>query len=184
LEDECLHLLSAHAEYGCDLGVGVAPELEQNQCGSLIGWEALHVVEHLAEVLPPVDRVRGVVVPPIEDRVVDTDRLLARAQLGQAPVPRNLVQPRAQRNVAVAGPQRPVSRNKRELQRILGFLAISQHVHAESEYARGVAIVDRLERGVVAGPHPCHQLIVAAAGTGMTVKRAHPRERPHIAQYP
>jgi hypothetical protein len=86
LEDECLHLLSADAQHGCNLRVGLASELEQDQSGALIGREALHVLDHLAEVLAPTDRIRGIEVPPIDDRVVHGDRLLARAQLRQAPV--------------------------------------------------------------------------------------------------
>ncbi|HYB30698.1 MAG TPA: hypothetical protein VEF89_29135 [Solirubrobacteraceae bacterium] len=164
LEDERLHLLPADAQHGCDLGVGVAPELKQDQSGALIGWEALHVLEHLAQVLALPDLISGAVyTTPIQDLAAGRDGVLARAEFGQASVPRDRVKPRPQRNVAVAGPQRPVGRHKRELQRILGSLAISQHMHAECEHARGVPIVDRLKRSIVTGAHARHQVIISIA---------------------
>jgi hypothetical protein len=81
LEDEGLHLLPAHAQHGRDLGVGLASKLEQNQRGALIGREAVHVVDHLAEVFASTERIGGVEVPAIGHRVVDGDRFLARPEL-------------------------------------------------------------------------------------------------------
>ena len=81
LEDECLHLLPTDAQHGRDLGVGLASKLEQNQRGALIGREAVHVVDHLAEVLASTERIGGVEVPAIGHGVVDGDRFLARPEL-------------------------------------------------------------------------------------------------------
>lgn len=164
LEDERLHLLPADAEHRCDLGVGVASELKQDQSGALIGREALHVLEHLAKILALPDLISGATdIRSIQDRAGDRRRVLARAEFGQASVPRDRVKPRPQRNVAVAGPQRPVGRHKRELQHILGSLPVSEHMRAESEHARGVPVVDRLKRSIVTGAHARHQVIVSIA---------------------
>ncbi len=81
LEDECLHLLPADAQHRRDLGVGLASKLEKNQRGAVIGREAVHVVDHLAEVLASTERIGGVEVPAIGHRVVDGDRFLARPEL-------------------------------------------------------------------------------------------------------
>src|SRR5436305_8879532 len=58
LEDKRLDLLAAHAEYRSDLGVRVVTQLKENQRGTLVGWQPLHVLEHFAEVLPPLNLIR------------------------------------------------------------------------------------------------------------------------------
>ena len=82
LEDERLDLLRADAQHAGDVLLRVVAELEQDQRGALIGREPLHVVEHLAQVLAPLDLVGET----LEDRVVgrqlvDADRVAASPQL-------------------------------------------------------------------------------------------------------
>jgi hypothetical protein len=47
LEDEGLDLVLADAEHGGDVVVGVVAELEQHQCGSLVGGQPLNVLHDL-----------------------------------------------------------------------------------------------------------------------------------------
>ena len=57
LEDQRLHLLLAHPEHGGDFFVRLIPELEENERGALVGRQPLHVIQHLAKVLPPLDLI-------------------------------------------------------------------------------------------------------------------------------
>ena len=79
--------------------------------------------------------------------------------------------------------QRPIRGDKRQLQRVLGRLAASEHVHAEREHAAGVSIVDRLESSIVAGTHPGHEVVVGLAHDRPAVHRLAEandcRARPH-----
>ncbi len=67
--------------------------------------------------------------------------------------------------------QRPIRGDERQLQRVLGRLAVSEHVHAEREHATGVAIVDRLESIIVPATHPGHKVLVGLAQDRSTVYR-------------
>ena len=58
LKDERLHLLSAHAEHGSDFSVRVIPEFEEHERRALVSRQPLNVLEHLAQVLPPLDLIR------------------------------------------------------------------------------------------------------------------------------
>lgn len=54
LEDQRLHLLAADAEHDRDLGMGLISQLEQDQRGTLIGRQPLHVGEQLTQLLAPL----------------------------------------------------------------------------------------------------------------------------------
>ncbi len=54
LVDKRLHLFLAHSQHRRDLGLRVVAELEQNQSGSLVKRQALHILEQLAQLLPPL----------------------------------------------------------------------------------------------------------------------------------
>jgi hypothetical protein len=103
LEDERFDLLGADAEHAGDLLLGVVAELKQNQCGALVSGESPHVVEHLAQILAALDLVGQA----LEDRsvahhLVDADRLSPRAQLRQAAIARDGVEPGPQCDAVLA----------------------------------------------------------------------------------
>jgi hypothetical protein len=77
-----------------------------------------------------------------------------------AAVARDRVEPGAQLDVADAAAQRAVGRGEAVLQRVLGLLTAAEHLPAEGEQAAVVAVVDDLERCVVAGAHPLHEAVV------------------------
>jgi hypothetical protein len=161
LEDECLHLLSAHFEHIGDLTMGVVAELKQRQRSPLVGRQPLHVLEHLAQLFPPLDLVRQAIESrPIHCHVVEIESVAARTQFGQAAVSSDRIQPGPQGNLTIAATQGPVGGDKGQLQRVLGRLSASQHVHAEREQAACIPIVDGLEGAAFAGSHLGHQVVV------------------------
>ena len=172
LEHERLDLLSANAQDGGDLLLRVVAELEQHQRGPLVGGQPLHVVEHLAEVLAPLDLVGEALVERRvgERRMVHADGLPAGAQLRQAAVAGDGVEPWPQGDAAVTSLQGAVGGDERQLQGILGRLAVAEHVHAEGEDPAGVAVVDLLERIAVAGAHTGHQQLVVVTEHALAVR--------------
>jgi hypothetical protein len=102
LEDERLYLLGAHAQHRSDLGVRVITKLKENQCGTLVVGQPPHIVEHFAEVLPPLNLIRWAIEPwPIRHLSVRVERVAAGTQLGQTTVASDREEPGPQRNVAV-----------------------------------------------------------------------------------
>jgi hypothetical protein len=57
LEYQRLHLLLAHPEHGGDFFVRLIPELEENERVALVSRQPVDVIQHLAEVLPPLDLI-------------------------------------------------------------------------------------------------------------------------------
>ena len=105
LEYQRLDLLFAHPEHGCDFLVRMIRELEQNECGALIVGQPLQVIEHLSEVLAPLDHVYDTLARwSISRHTVDLD-IPASAELRQAAVTGDRVQPGAEQHVAVAPSQ-------------------------------------------------------------------------------
>ncbi|HEV3390517.1 MAG TPA: hypothetical protein VG057_15965 [Solirubrobacteraceae bacterium] len=183
LEYQRLDFLFAHAEHSGDFVVRVIGELEQNERGALVGREPLQVIQHLANVLPALDHVchtlpRGSILR----HVADID-VAASAELRQAAVPRDRIEPGPERHFAVAPSQCPERRDEGQLKRILGRLAVPQHVHAEREYAASVSIVDRLERGIIPGAQARYEKLVSfAQGNAAIEPTAEPgdcRVHPH-----
>ena len=86
---------------------------------------------------------------------------MALAQRGQAAVAGDREQPRPQRHGALVGEQRPVGRGERDLHRILGIVPRGEHVQAERQEARGVTVVEDLERRGVAAAHRLDEPLVA-----------------------
>jgi hypothetical protein len=161
LEDERLDLISAYFEHIGDLTMRVVAELKQRQRRPLVGWQPLHVLEHFAQVFPPLNLVCQTVDNRwIRCHVVEIEGVAARAQLGQAAVASDRVQPGPQGNLAIAATQCPVRGDKGHLQRILGGLFAAEHVHAEREQAAGISIVDSFESVAFAGPHLGDQVLV------------------------
>lgn len=161
LEDERLDLLGPDSQHGGDVLLRVVSELEEDKRGALIGGQALHVIEHLAQVLTALDLVgEALESRMISGELVDADRLAAGAQLRQAPVARDRVQPGPQRDAVRAMAQGAIRRDERQLQRVLGGLTATEHVGAERQDAPRVPVVDLLERRGIACPHARDQLIV------------------------
>ena len=79
-------------------------------------------------------------------------------------------QPRADRVRHPAVEQRPVRAQERLLERVLAVLAVADHVPAEREQRRVVAVVERLEGGDVAARHERGEALV-----GETAEPAVPR---------
>ena len=57
LEYQRLHLLFAHPEHGGDFFVRLIPELGENERVALVSRQPVDVIQHLAEVLPPLDLI-------------------------------------------------------------------------------------------------------------------------------
>ena len=93
-------------------------------------------------------------------RLIDADRVAAPAQLRQAAISRDRVQPRPQRDAVLTVPKGAVCRDQGQLQGILGGLAATEHVRAKGQDARRVAVVDLLERRGLAAAHAGDQLVV------------------------
>ena len=146
---------------GRELGVAEPLELAHQQRRALLGRQAPHVLDELADVLAPLGLGNGVA----QRRVVTLEDLAGRhrrtAQLVDAAVVGHAVQPRPQRHRALAGPQRRVGAQEDVLQRVLGILARSaQHLTGVGEQPLAVAIVDRPERVVVAAAEERDELLV------------------------
>ncbi len=95
LKDERLDLLPSHAEHGCDLGMRLIAQLEQHERGALVVGQPLDVFDHFPQLLSQLNATGWAVDARMVRyrRVVTVGRFTARAQLRQAPVARNRVQP-------------------------------------------------------------------------------------------
>lgn len=171
LKHKRLHLLLAHTQHISDFLLRVISELEKNERSTLIVGEPPHILQQLAKVLSPLDQVCHPVGNwSIHRHRFDVDDLAASAQLGEAAITSDGVKPRSQGNVALAAAYRPERRDERDLERVLGCLAASQHVHAEREHSPGVSLVDSLKGGVVAGAQPSHKALVAFARASSAIE--------------
>ena len=83
-------------------------------------------------------------------------------ELVYAAVVGHAVQPGSQRQIAVAGPKAGVGADEHLLEGVLGVLAARQHLPRVGEQPLVVAVVDRAERLVVAGPEQRHELLIRA----------------------
>ena len=145
-----------------DLVVGEGVDLAQQQRGALRLGQLLHVGHDVAELLTVVDGVRrrGAVVA-----LEHVHRVLARglrpAQMVQAAVARDPVEPRSRIDRPVVGTDRVEGRGEDLLEHVLRVLARAEHVAAESEQPRLVALHERLERAVMAASYKRHELLVS-----------------------
>jgi hypothetical protein len=174
LEDQRLDLLTAYAEHDRDLGMGLISQLEQSQSRTLILRQPLHIGEQVAQLLASLHLDQGSVAPAqLIEHTVAADRFASRAQVGDAAIARDRVQPWPQRDLLLVAPtQRTIRSDERQLKRILPHVSASQQMHAEREHPGGITIVNRLEGEVVSSPYPCYQLLVAVGQRGPTLERA------------
>jgi hypothetical protein len=145
-----------------DLVVGKGVDLAQQQCGALGLRQLLDVGDDVAELLALMHRVgRGRAAVALEHvhRVLP-GRLWA-AQVVQAAVTCDPVEPGARVDRPVVGADRAEGRGEDLLQHVLGVLLRAEHVAAEGEQPRLVALDERLEGAVVPATNKRHEPLVA-----------------------
>ena len=142
----------AHVEGGRDLLVREVAQLGEHQRRALVVGQPGDIAEDLAEVLATLDvGGRGAGRTRLA-HVVECDLVPPRAKHRQAAVPGDRVQPRLELHAPVALTQMAVGGDEHVLERVLGLLARAQHVLAEAEQCPVMAVIDRLERTLVAAP--------------------------------
>jgi hypothetical protein len=105
--------------------------------------------------------VSAVVTPPLEHvHRVEAGRDRA-AQVVQAAIARDPVEPRARVDRAVVGEDRVEGGGENLLEDILRILGRAEHVAAEREQPRLVTLEERVEGAVVPAPDERDQLLVA-----------------------
>ena len=117
----------------------------------------------VGDQLAQVGAAADVVGEPVERRLelVDGDGgVAARGQQRAAAVAGDREQPRPHRVGHAAGAQRAVGAQEGLLERVLAVLAVADHVAAEREQRRVVAVVERLEGALVAASHERRQTLV------------------------
>jgi hypothetical protein len=145
-----------------DLVVGERIDLAQQERRALRLRKVLDVGDDLAELLAPVDRVRGGHAPVALEHVHRVEPRRDRApQVVQAPVARDAVEPRARVDRPVVGEHRVEGGGEHLLQNVLGILGGAEHVAAEGEQPRLVTLEQRVEGAVVPAPDEGDQLLVA-----------------------
>lgn len=159
LEDERLDLGPPHADDVRDLLVGVVAHLEQDQRRTLVVGQSTDLVDHVAKILSALNLVRQIHAPVLQV-VLPRLGVVAGADLGQASVARDRVQPGPQHDLIRALAHRPVGGHQSQLKRILGRFAAAEHVRAEREQATRVAVVDLFERSLNPSADRHHQLLI------------------------
>ena len=147
---------------GGDLLVGEGVHLAQQQGRALGLGKFVDVAEDLAELLAVVDLLGGRGGLDGRHHVHRFLRVGGRfAQVVEAAVAGDPVEPGAQVDLALVGEHRPVGVDEDLLQHVLGVLGGAQHLAAEAEQAALVAVDDRLEGAGVAAARHRDQLLVA-----------------------
>ena len=145
-----------------DLLIAERVDLAQQQRRALRLGQLADVGDQRPELLAGLDPVGGG-DPVVADHRVH--RVLAvgdRApQVVEAAVARDPVQPRAHVDVALVGAHRCVRLHEHLLEHVLGVLLGAQHVAAEGEQPRVVAVEEDLEGVIVATADQRDQLVVA-----------------------
>ena len=153
-----------HVERGGEVGVRHAVDLAHQQRRALLLGQAADVGDQPAQVLAALgllDRVVQRLARDLEDLGGGRDRA---AQVVDAAVVGDAVEPRAHVHLAVVGAQRAVGADEHVLQHVLGVLARAgaQHLAHVGEQPLAIAVVDRPERVVAAAPEQREQLLVRA----------------------
>ncbi len=143
-----------------ELGVGHPGELSHQQRRALLIGQAADIGDQAAErfaLLGLCDRV-------VDRRADERDELRRRrtrsAQLVDAAVVGDSEQPRPQRQVRSVGAEAGVRPHEHVLESIFGVLPAGQHLPRVRHQALVIALVNRGEGFVVAGPEQCDQLLV------------------------
>ena len=147
-----------------EVRVGHPVDLAHQQRGALLLGQPADVLDQAREVLAPLrllDRVVQRLARHLEDL---GGRRRRAAQVVDAAVVRDAVQPGAQVHLAPVGAQRPVGAHEHVLHDVLGVLARAggEHLAHVREQPLPVAVVDRAERLLAAGAEERQQLLVGA----------------------
>jgi hypothetical protein len=147
LIDESLHLRRCASDRLGDLGLVQSPQLKQQQGHALILRQAPQIAEQLAQLVAALDLLGESLSGGLE-RVCRA--LASGAKRRQAAIASDRVEPRA--GMGRRGPRVSllVGGQKRLLCRVLGVLLTAEHVTAERQNARLVAVVEDLEGLVMA----------------------------------
>ena len=144
-----------------DLLVGQAVDLAQEQRSALGLRKLLHVAHDLTQVLAHVHRLhRAAGGREVEFLNAAVSGRPPLADVLEAHVPRDAVEPGANEDLALVGHHRAIRRREHFLQHVLGVLARVQHVAAEGQEPRAVALDEGLERGLVTRPDEVDQPLV------------------------
>ena len=132
-----------------DLRMAEIAQLEQHQRAALVLGQPGEVGDQLAQVGAAPDVLGQAVVRRLE--LVGGDRgVAARGQQRAAAVAGDREQPRPHGVGRPAVAQRAMRAQERLLERVLTVLAVADHVAAEREQRGVMAVVERLERALVA----------------------------------
>jgi hypothetical protein len=147
-----------------EVGVGHAVHLPHEQRRALLLRKPADVLDQAREVLAPLRLLDGV-AQRLARELEDVGRRQDRAaQVVDAAVVGDPVEPGTDVDVARVGPQGSVRAHEHVLQEVLGVLprAAPQHLAHVGEQALAVAVVDDAERLVAPGAEERQQLIVRA----------------------
>ena len=144
-----------------DLLVGERVHLAQHERGPLRLGQLVDVADQQPELLALVDLVGGAraVLGEVDVHRVDADRL-DPAEVVEAAVASDPVQPRPHVDRALVGEDRVEGGGEDLLEDVLGVLARAEQVPAERQQPRVVARHEHLERGRVAAPDQRDQALV------------------------
>ena len=133
-------------------------KLRENEGGALVVGQSRDVGQDRAQVRARGD-LDGQGVPG-RLRHISDDALAAGAQLGQAAVAGDGIQPGARRDGRLGAHEVAVGGQERELGDILGRFTGAQHVPAECEHGPVVAVKERLEGSLGARVHLLDQALI------------------------
>ncbi len=158
-EDEPLHLGHLTAERLSHVGVGKAAQFREDERGALVLRKLLEICHELAQVGAPLH----LIVEPFGAWAQGLFRLLAaRPEHRQAAVAGDRVEPRPEPDLAVVAQKVPMCGCESVLNGVLALVARPEHVSAEREDARHVALVNDLECRLVPAAELLDQLVIAA----------------------
>ena len=158
--EQRLHRRERRAHRLGDLVVGEIVDLAQHERSPLRLWQLADVGEDRPHLLAALHALEC----PGAVRLVDVHRVLPLGdrppKVVQAAVPGDAVEPRPHVDGPRVGQHRRVRVDEDLLEHVLGILRRAQHVPAEGQEARLVAVHESLEGSVVAAPYERDELLV------------------------
>ena len=152
----------AHAERASHVRIGHTAKLAHQQGRPLLIGEPAYVRDQASQRLALVG-LRDRIVHGRAQQLDHFGRWRRRtAELVDAAVVRDAIEPGPQRQLAVVGPQPRVRADEDVLEGILGVLAVRKHLPRVGEQTLAVAIVDDPEGVFLAGAKQRHELLVGA----------------------
>ena len=158
--EQRLHRRHRDPERARHVGVGHSAELAHQECRPLLLGEPAHVRDQAPERLAPV----GLVDRVVNRRAQELQHLGRRwgrpAQLVDAAVVGDAVEPGPERELAVVGPQARIRAYEDVLKCVLRVLAVGEHLPRVGEQPLPVAVVDHPEGVVVTRPEQRYELLI------------------------